>query len=337
MVDERFLVTGAKGCIGAWTVRCLLGEGASVVAFDLDTDPGRLRLLASDDEIDRVRRVAGDIADPAQVARVVADEGITHIIHLAALQQPFCLANPPRGAAVNVTGTVNIFEAVARHRDQVRGLTYASSAAVFGPPGMYPDGLVRDDSPLSPSTTIYGVYKQANEWTARVYAETQEIGSIGLRPFVVYGPGRDQGRTSTPTVALVAAAARRPYHIDYGGTAAFQYAQDVARLFIRAARCPTTQARALNVGGVTISMAEWIAVIEEVDPAVRGLITYEDLELPFVSRVDASGVERLLGPVPMTALRDGIQQSIAMFRDLLDRGLVAEPQAAAGATTDTTS
>src|SRR5581483_492658 len=113
----------------------------------------------------------------------------------------------PRGANVNVTGTVNIFEAVKRNRDHVRGLTYASSAAVFGPPTLYPDGVVSDDSLPSPSATIYGVYKQANEWTARVYAETQGIGSIGLRPFVVYGPGRDQGRTSSPTVAVVAAAA----------------------------------------------------------------------------------------------------------------------------------
>src|SRR4029077_2612484 len=114
-------------------------------------DPGRLRLLASDAQIDQVRRVAGDISNTAAVNRVVADEGITHIIHLAALQQPFCLADPPRGASVNVVGTVNVFEAVARHRDQVRGLTYASSAAVYGPPTLYPHGLVRDDSPLSPS------------------------------------------------------------------------------------------------------------------------------------------------------------------------------------------
>jgi UDP-glucuronate 4-epimerase len=322
--DERFLVTGAKGCIGAWAVRCLLREGTSVVAFDLDTDPGRLRLLVSDDELGQVQRVAGDISDTAEVNRVVANEGITNIVHLAALQQPFCLADPPRGASVNVVGTVNIFEAVARHRDQVRGLTYASSGAVFGPPTLYPHGLVRDDSQLSPSSTIYGVYKQANEWTARVYAEAQEIGSIGLRPFVVYGPGRDQGRTSTPTVALVAAAAGRPYHINYGGTVAFQYAEDVARLFIRAARCNTREAHALNVGASTASMAEWIATIEEVEPAARGLISYEDLELPFPSRVDASGVERLLGPVPTTALRDGIQQSIAIFRDLLARGLIED-------------
>ena len=87
--DERFLVTGAKGCIGAWTIRRLLSEGTAVVAFDLDRDPGRLRLLASDDEMARVRRVAGDISNPADVSRVVADEGITNIIHLAALQQPF--------------------------------------------------------------------------------------------------------------------------------------------------------------------------------------------------------------------------------------------------------
>ena len=38
--SERFLVTGALGCIGAWTVRALVRDGADVTAFDLGTTPG---------------------------------------------------------------------------------------------------------------------------------------------------------------------------------------------------------------------------------------------------------------------------------------------------------
>src|SRR5579859_7122794 len=284
--DQRFLVTGSKGCIGSWVIRCLLDEGTPVAAFDLDDEPGRLTLLASDDEIAGVRRIAGDITETETVARVVVEQGITHIVHLAALQVPFCQANPPLGARVNVVGTVNIFEAVDKNREQVKGVAYASSVAVFGPPDLYPDGLVRDDSPAAPSTSIYGVYKQANEWTAKYYAETRGIGSVGLRPFVVYGPGRDQGRTSTPTVALVAAAAGEPYHIDFGGHAVFQHARDVADLFIRVARAEVQDAPALNIGGPATALSEWVAAIEDVVPEAKGLITHGEMGLPFAYRVE---------------------------------------------------
>lgn len=323
--DQRFLVTGSKGCIGSWVIRCLLDEGTPAVAFDLDTDPGRVRLLASDEEIASVRWIAGNIVDAETVARAVVEEGITHIVQLAALQVPFCQADPVLGAQVNVVGTVNVFEAASRYQDQVRGVTYASSAAVFGPPALYPDGMVQDDSPTAPSATMYGVYKQANEWTAKHYSEAKGIGSVGLRPFVVYGPGRDQGRTSTPTLALVAAAAGRPYHIDFGGFAAFQYARDVAQLFLQAARAELPYASALNVGGAATSLDEWITIIEEIVPEARGTITHGTSELPFAYAVDSSGVDALLGPVPETPIREGIHQSIEMFQDLLSRGLVQPP------------
>ena len=60
-----------------------------------------------------------DITDLEQVERVLDDDAITHVIHLAALQVPFCRADPPLGARVNVLGTVNVFEAVKRRADRI--------------------------------------------------------------------------------------------------------------------------------------------------------------------------------------------------------------------------
>ena len=98
---------------------------------------------------------------------------------------------------------------------------------MFGPAVMYPDGLVRDDSPLSPSSTIYGVYKQANEWSGKVYAAISDLPSVGLRPFIVYGPGRDQGMTSGPSVAILSAVTGVPFHVPYGGHNLFHFGEDV--------------------------------------------------------------------------------------------------------------
>ena len=108
MSDERFLVTGAHGCIGTWVVRELVSEGVAVTALDIGGEPKRWRLIMSEDEIANVRRVHADIADLGQLERVLDADGITHVVHLAALQVPFCRADPPLGARVNVLGTVNI-------------------------------------------------------------------------------------------------------------------------------------------------------------------------------------------------------------------------------------
>ena len=126
-----------------------------------------------------------------------------------------------------------MFEA-ARQAGRPTGLVYASSsAAVFGSSSFFSSGMVSDTSPVLPET-LYGVYKVANEGTARIYAMDHGIGSVGLRPFVVYGPGRDQGMTSGPTVAMLAAAAGVPYHIKFGGNALLTYAPDCAAAFIGA-------------------------------------------------------------------------------------------------------
>ena len=321
MVDhERFLVTGAMGCLGAWTTRALVDEGADIVAFDYSTDDHRLRLLLSDEELPGLRLVQGDIADTDTVLGVVEQERITHIIHLAALQVPFCRADPPRGAAVNVTGTVNIFEA-ARSSPRVEGVTYASSVAVFGPTHLYGD-VVGDDDPRAPET-IYGVYKQAGEDAARVYALDHGLASVGLRPHTIYGPGRDQGLTSEATWAMVAAAAGVPFRISHGGSSQYQYAPDVARLFVAAARARPDGAEALNLGGPSAAMHEVVAAIEAACAESAGTIGHEEVALPFPAHLDDSGLRRLLGDVTYTPLVEGVAASIDLFRRLIAEQKVA--------------
>jgi NAD(P)-dependent dehydrogenase (short-subunit alcohol dehydrogenase family) len=102
--DERFLVTGAAGCIGAWAVRVLLDDGVSVVASDLSEDPRRLRLASGGDPGSGSEFLSLDVTRLNDLVAAVEDYGITNIVHLAALQPRFCAANPPLGALVNVVG-----------------------------------------------------------------------------------------------------------------------------------------------------------------------------------------------------------------------------------------
>jgi nucleoside-diphosphate-sugar epimerase len=324
MNTETFMLTGSMGCIGAWALRNLVREGTRVVATDLATDPVRPALLLAPDELAQVTFVKLDVTDLNAVNTVVAEHGVTHIVHLAGLQVPFCRANPSLGAAVNVVGTVNIFEAARAHWGQVKGLAYASSLAVLGPAELYPEGPVKDDAPLHPET-LYGVYKQANEGTARIYWQDWQIPSIGLRPYIVYGVARDQGMTSDIAKALLAVAAGRPYHIRFGGPVGLQYADDVARSFIECARAGYQGATVCNLRNDIIDVGDFIARVQAGYPEAQ--LTYaagNPLQFPF--DLDDSGLQEILGRVPHTPLGAAIDETVGMFRDLLGRDQISLKQ-----------
>lgn len=318
-MTEKFMITGSMGCIGSWVLRNLVDEGVDVVATDLSTDPVRPALLLSDEEIrEKIAWEKLDVTDLDAVRSVVDRHGITHIVHLAGLQIPFCRANPSLGSAVNVVGTVNILEA-ARHAG-VKGLSYASSLAVMAPAGEYPDRPVADDVPLRPNT-LYGIYKVANEGSARIYWQDWEVGSVGLRPYVVYGVGRDQGMTSDIAKAILAAAAERPFHIRFDNEITLQHADDAARIFIACARAEHRGAAACNLRNDVIDVADFVAKLQTIAPDAR--ITYErDTPLPFPADLDDSGLRSIIGEVPHTPLEDAIVQDMGRFRELLAAGKI---------------
>lgn len=320
--DEHFLVTGALGCIGSWTVAQLVREGVDVTAYDLGEDSYRLRYVLEGDELAAIDFVQGDIADLDRLERVTAKNGITHMIHLAALQVPFCKADPPLGALVNVVGTVNVFEVAKRRADHVQRVVYASSAAVYGPTSSYPAGPVPAEVALYPGTH-YGVYKQANEGTARIYWQNDGVTSIGLRPYIVYGLGRDQGMTSGASKAMLAAAAGRSFHIPHGGRADFHLASDVAKTLIKCVRAAYVGASVHNVRGDGTHISQVVAAIEAAAGGSSGKVTYEaDVTFPFPERLSEASLAEIIGEVPHTPFEEGVKRTVQGFRRLIEAGKI---------------
>jgi UDP-glucuronate 4-epimerase len=321
MTSERFLVTGALGCIGSWVLRHLVLAGTEVVATDLSSDPVRPRLIMSDDELARVRFLPLDVTDLAAVRTVVDREEITRIVHLAGLQIPFCVANPSLGAQVNVQGTVNVFEAARHSNGQVRGLAYASSMAVMGPATMYRERPVTETAPLHPGS-LYGVYKQANEATARLYWESWQMPSVGLRPYIVYGVGRDQGMTSDPTKAMLAVVAGRSFQIQFSGEVGMQYAPDVAAIFVRGAMATPQGGDAYLLRGSVVTVDEIVEAMAEVDPRARELVDVVAQPLPLPADLSDAALRGLIGEVPHTPLREAVADTMERFRRLHAAGQV---------------
>ena len=320
MSNSVYLVTGSMGFIGAWTLYHLVKRGKQAISFDLSERRDRLNLLLSPDEQRAIRFITGDLTNTDQVFKTVADNGVTHIIHLGALQVPFVRANPILGAQVNVIGTANLLEAAKRHK--LGHFTYASSAAVYGPVERYPAGLITPDAPLDPHT-LYGVYKQANELAARVYWEENAVSSTALRPYTVYGIGRDQGLTSEPTKAMLAVAAGKPYHISFGGYTQFQLGSDVALQFIAASEQPLKGAFVFNLGGTPTHMGTVVELIRAARPGAQ--VTFDDKQLPFPIGFDDTPLRQHFNPVYETPLADGITQTIEHFERCLADGRLAPP------------
>jgi nucleoside-diphosphate-sugar epimerase len=311
--DGPVLVTGAGGCIGSWTLALLTHAGVPAVAFDLSHDRRRPRLLMTEEELAKVPWVTGDVADTEAVTAAVAQHDIRAIIHLAALQVPFCKADPVAGAKVNVVGTVNVFEAA--RGCGLKRLAYASSIAAHS---FFPE------APWL--ATLYGAYKLCDEMIARTYAGDWDVPSVGIRPGVVYGVGRDQGLTSKTTVAILAAAAERPYTVPFSGAMSALHAGEVASAFIKAVSTERDGAQVFDLNGRTTTVAEWLEIVRVLAPRAR--LDIEGEPLPFPADLSDKPIREYLGDYGPVPLEDGIEETYDAFRRLLADGALS-PKAAA--------
>jgi len=315
----RVLITGGYGFLGSWIVKDLFAGGHSIFLYDIKQDAERLEVVLNKDIISQTTFCEGNVTDQDRLIRTIREHGITHIIHLAGLQVPTCRANPVLGAQVNVMGTLAIFEAYKECRNQVKRVVYASSAAVFGPPADYPEGPLSDEVRLSPSTN-YGFYKICNEGNSKVYFLDHGMTSIGLRPWTVYGVGRDVGMTSEPTKAMKCMALHKPYHITYGGFQDLQYVADVARVFAHSLDVPFEGAKSYNLRGDVVDLQTLHQVFEKLEPEASKLITFGDRQIQIAYNLSDDALQKEIGPLPKTTLSEGIFRTIKKFRKLEAEG-----------------
>ena len=315
----RVLMTGGYGCIGSWVAKQLVEQGQEVWIYDLKEDTHRLDLLLDKAQRAQVHFVPGDVAEPQEMLKAAESNGATHLLHLAGLQVPTCRATPLLGARVNVLGTLAVFEAAVALKGQIERVVYASSAAVHGPSESNSRGRIGDEVRLAP-LTHYGAFKVCNELNARVYWLDHGIRSIGLRPWTVYGVGRDFGVTSEPTKSIKAVAAGRPYRISYGGLQDLQYVGDVAGIFNRALTAPFDAADAFNIRGAVVPIEAFVTDLCSVAPEAKALVSHGDRQLPIAPDLDDSRIEARLGPLPRTPLAEGIRETYERFRTLRTEG-----------------
>ncbi|WP_321961381.1 NAD(P)-dependent oxidoreductase [Paraburkholderia sp. J7] len=294
----RVLITGGSGFLGAWIMKRLLARGMQCVAFDLRTNPRLIEALAPG-RAASVQWRTGDIANAADTARAL--EGCDAVIHLAGILTPGCTENPVRGAQINLIGTLNVFEAA--RAAGMRRVLYASSAGVFGP----------EDGAAPWPQTHYGAFKLACEGSARAYWHDHGIASIGFRPLVVYGAGRESGSSAGPSLACRAAARGERYTIPFSGSTGLVFADDVAAAYEAALLSEFEGAHAFTLAGEMTPVATLIDKIEAIVPGAR--IAANGPALPIATDFPHDpSLARLLPDLQQTALEHGLGETVAFYR-----------------------
>ncbi len=290
----KVLVTGGQGFLGAWIIHRLQQAGHSARVFDIGRQTALVERIAGGVP----EWVVGDISDAASVQAALT--GCDAVIHLAGLLLPACRANPRRAAEINLIGTLNVFEA-ARELG-INRIVYTSTAGVFGPE--------RGAEPLPMSH--YGAFKLACEGSARAYWHDHAIASIGFRPYIVYGPGREIGLTAGPSLACRAAALGEAYTIGYTGAAGLIYVDDVAAAYEAALLREPMGAHVFNLEGEVASTDEVAAEIRHQVHGARIDVAGPGLNMP--THMLPDGLRDVLPGLPQTSLVDGIARTIAYYQ-----------------------
>ncbi|MFJ9377915.1 UDP-glucose 4-epimerase GalE [Streptomyces sp. NPDC101455] len=264
-----WLITGGAGYIGAHVVRAMTEAGEQAVVYD-DLSTGIAERVP-----DGVPLVVGSTLDAERVARTLADQDVTGVVHLAGKKQVGESVDLPlHYYRENVEGLRVLLEAVTTAG--VPSFVFSSSAAVYGMPDVE---LVTEETPCVPMSP-YGETKLAGEWLVRATGRATGLSTASLRYFNVAGAGApelaDIGVFNiVPMVfeKLTENAPPRIFGDDYAtpdGTCVRDYIHvvDLAEAHVAAARALQAspgRALTLNIGrGEGVSVREMIDLINTV-------------------------------------------------------------------------
>ena len=293
---KNIIIFGGTGFLGSWIVKNFVKRDYKVTIFDLKIETELLKKLIGKD-IEKIKFLKGDVTNYDEVFEATVN--MDHVVNLAGLMTPDCSRNPSLGAEVNVLGSINVFEATKARG--IKFVVYASSAGVFGEKDKY----------FPFPETHYGAFKLAVEGIARAYYNEANISSVGIRPFVIYGPGREIGGTATVTLACKAAKQSYNYNLNFSGKAGFVYVQDVANLVEMSINRAPVGALTININGITASVSDFVSKIINIIPEAKLTINGDKLSV----------VEEILGDHPSdifknfkyTSLNEGISNTVKFY------------------------
>jgi len=315
--NKTALVTGAAGFVGSHVARHCLSLGMRVIAMD-DLSGGFLSNLP-----DGVRWFQGDIKDPLVVERIFS-ERIDYVYHLAAYAAEG-LSHFVRSFnyRTNLVGSIEILNQAIKHK--IECFVFTSSIAVYGSQMRdRPQGDVRgltEEDPPSPEDP-YGISKYAVEMDLRAAHELYGIDFVVFRPHNVYGPNQNMFDKYRNVVGIFINQMFHGLPMTIFGDGeqvrAFSFIDDVAPIIANGPLLPAARNQVFNVGA---DVPYTVNQLSRATAQAMGLPTHPIDRQPARMEVGAAvsnhdRVKSVFGPPPPVSLQDGLNRTVAWFRNM---------------------
>ena len=316
--DRPTMVTGATGLVGGWLVRRLLELDADVTCLVRDWVPQSELVRAG--RLDSVKVVRGDVRDQAMLERVLGENEIDTVIHLAA-QTIVVIANrnPVSTLETNIAGTWTMLEA-CRRSPRVKQIILASSDKAYGAH----DQLPYDETFALQGLHPYDVSKSCCDLIAQAYAETYGLPVCITRCGNFFGGGdlnwnrivpgtvRSVLRGQNPVIRSDGLFVRDYFYIEDGAAAYTLLAE-------RLAADPSLRGQAFNFSNesqVTVrELAQKILALmgSDLEPEVRNEASNEIRN----QYLNSEKARTQLAWKPLYTLDEGLERTIRWYRDFL--------------------
>jgi UDP-glucuronate 4-epimerase len=316
------IVTGAAGFIGHAVAHRLLARGEHVIGVDIVNDYYDPALkearLATFEWQNNFTFERCDVADAAGIAKLVKDNGVRRVVHLAAQAGVrYSIENPFAYERSNLAGHLSVMEA-CRHAPDFEHLVYASSSSVYGDKPMGGEGFTEDEPAMSP-VSLYAATKRACELMSQSYATLYGFPQTGLRFFTVYGPwGRPDMAYFSFTQKILKGESIEVFG---NGKMArdFTYIDDIVDGILGALDNPpaTGEHRVLNIGDShPVGLMEMIETLERAigREAVKVMRPMQPGDVT-ATYADVSKLHALTGYKPKVMLAEGLQRFADWYLD----------------------
>lgn len=314
------LITGGAGFIGSRLALHLVERGQTVLLldnFDPYYNPELKRAhvaavqAAAQQHNTSLTLIEGDVRDADLIRRLFPEYDVTRVAHLAAMANVrYSVDRGALYADVNVTGSVNLFDAAARHG--VETFVFGSTSSIYGNSAQIP--FVEDDHAMLPLAP-YPASKRAAELFAHSYANLFGLNVTCLRFFNVYGP---HGRVDMMPMRAIEAILNGEMIDLWGGGELkrdWTYIDDIVEGVAAALERPLGY-QLINLGcGSPISLNEFIRIYEQLigKQAVTQIKPAPPTE-PLVTYCDNSKAQELLGFAPKIDVREGLARTWAWYK-----------------------
>ena len=307
-----YLITGIAGFIGSSLARELLQRGEQVRGVD-NLSTGKRENLTQ--ILGRIDFREADILDLDAIKS--ACDGVDYVLHQAAIPSvPKSVLDPIGSNRANVDGTVNVL--VAARDAKVRRVIYAASSSAYGDTPTLPKHERMTPDPISP----YAVAKLASERYMISFYRCYGLETVALRYFNIFGPRQDPSSPYSGVLAKFITqmlAGQRPTIFGDGEQSRdFTFIDNAVEANLLACKAPA------GVAGNVFNVATGRRVtLNETFKLLQALTSYSGSPIYGAERggdikhslADISAAEKLLGYKPKVNFEQGLQQTVAWYRN----------------------